>query len=366
MNKTAGVLGWVIVIIIIIGAGLYLVSKNMPSPYMTAAPSNAVVTSVAPVSANPTSSAGVPTVTTSSSVAPTDTTVVLTGSVVPNGAFTNYWYEYGPTSSLGLKTTIENVGSGYMSIPTPGYITGLSANTSYYYRLAAQNGFGTVYGSQYSFDTTQGNPPPTGGAPSVSTNPANSLTRTGATLNGQVTPDGVSTNYWFEYGPTASLGNTTALSSVGSGSSNVPVSAALSDLNPLATYYFRIDAENQFGIVNGAINSFVTAGPASPAEPTAATRSVVSISSTTATYRGTVNPNGATTNYWFEYGVDPAFGSGATQTTTGQTINGNTGTAVSLNVVGLAPSTTYYVRIVAQNTAGTVDGDSVSFTTRAN
>jgi len=41
------------------------------------------------------------------------------------------------------------------------------------------------------------------------TNPASHVTNTGARLNGIVNPDGLSTTYYFEWGTTASYGNTT-------------------------------------------------------------------------------------------------------------------------------------------------------------
>src|SRR3989344_3550377 len=62
-------------------------------------------------------------------------TVVVKGRFNPNGAATTYWFEYGKTSALGTKTSKYSIGSGFVKIYTPAYITGLEANTTYYFRL---------------------------------------------------------------------------------------------------------------------------------------------------------------------------------------------------------------------------------------
>ncbi len=204
----------------------------------------------------------IPTAITNSAVSPTDTTAIVNGSVNPKGSFTSYWYEYGKTSELGSKTSTQTMGSGFVTIQAPGYITNLTKNTTYYFKLVAENQNGRVAGSQYTFKTTEGTPAPLGSAPTTKTISANGVSRTTANLNGEVTPNQNDTQYWFEYGTTAELGNTTAFSAVGDGKVKVPVSISLSDLKPLTTYYFRINAQNQFGTINGSILNFKTTGPA--------------------------------------------------------------------------------------------------------
>lgn len=242
---------------LVLGVGWWIVSKNAgPLPDTNTPITTQTQTQVPP------REAGAPIVLTSQAAIPSDTTVVLTGSVTPNGAFTNYWYEYGTTANLGNKAKNQMIGSGFMAIPAPAYIFGLTKNTTYYFRLNAQNQFGSVIGTQYAFQTTQGLPVPVGSIPQATTLPESGLSRTAVTLNGEVTPNKSTTHYWFEYGGTANLGDTTPFVSVGDGSATVPVSVRLSDLNPDARYYFRLNAQNRFGTVNGGIINFKTVGPA--------------------------------------------------------------------------------------------------------
>lgn len=255
MNKNGTILG-IIAVVLVLLIGWWLISKNAsPLPEVNIFPSTNT-TQVPPRESS------VPIVLTNQAAIPTDTTVVLTGNVTPNGAFTSYWYEYGTSPNLGNKTTSQMIGSGFAAIPAPAYISGLTKDTTYHFRLNAQNQFGTVAGAQYSFRTTQGVPPPVGSTPKATTLPESTITRTTVTLNGEVIPNKSTTQYWFEYGVTADLGNTTAFVSVGDGGAVVPVSVRLSDLNPSTTYYFRLNAQNRFGTVNGAIVNFKTSGPA--------------------------------------------------------------------------------------------------------
>ena len=296
----------IIAAIIIIGAGVwFFASGGMGGSTATTTPptTNTVITpaDTTPAPVAPTASA--PTVTTGTLVVASNSSAVMTGKVVPNGSQTTYWYEYGRTSSLGTRTPSQALGSGFVSISAPAFTTGLSANTNYSYRLVAQNSFGTVQGAILTF-TTNNNPPPTGSAPLARTDPAASILRTSATLSGQVTPKGSDTSYWFEYGLSSALGNTTAFSSAGAGTASVNESVAVSGLLPATKYYFRMDAQNQFGTVSGATLTFTTSGPAAISAPSANTTTATKLASTTATLNGNVNPNGGSTSYWFEYGTD--------------------------------------------------------------
>lgn len=256
MNKNTTLVLGIIAILIIGGIILYSVrNKTASVPDDT---TSTVQTTTTTTTTNPTRQSGVPILITSSKVAPSDTTVIVISSVNPNGAFTNYWYEYGNTANLGSRTANQSVGSGYSSIPTPGYITGLTKDTTYYFKLVAENQNGKVAGTQYSFKTTLGTPAPVGSIPSVKTISASGISRTTANLNGEVTPNKAETEYWFEYGTTSDLGETSALVALGNSSVKSIGALPLSGLTPLTTYYFRVNAQNQFGTVNGTILNFKT------------------------------------------------------------------------------------------------------------
>ena len=354
----------ILVVLVILGGGYFLLNANPVAPGTVATPTPVTTgnTTNNPTP-NPTSSATAPGVVTDAVVSPSNATAVVTGKVTPNGAQTSYWYEYGESTTLGGKTSSQAVGSGWSAIPSPGYITGLKANASYYFRLSAQNAYGTVNGTTYSFSTNS-NPPPAGTSPSVKTLSANGVARTSATLQGTVTPNKAATQYWFEYGTNGDLGNITALISVGNGSAAVSASSGISNLEPATTYYYRVNAQNQFGTINGAILTFKTSGPAAVVAPVVTTQVASPVARTTATVRGTVNPSGAQTTYWFEYSTDSLIGSVLGKTTSQRSAGGGTNTvSVEVNISGLQQQTTYNYRLVAQNSAGTVRGDSLSFTT---
>jgi hypothetical protein len=81
---------------------------------------------------------------------------------------------------------------------------------------------------------------------------------------------------------------------------------------------------------------------------------------TSAKLNGTVNPNGSTTAVHFEWGRSTLYG----DTTQFQSIGSDTTRViVSDSLTLLSPNTMYYCRMVASNSAGTVYGDVLSFTT---
>lgn len=362
MNKSVATIFAIIaavVIILLIWWAVSGESENMPN-----IPDDTNGGNETPIDPSPTVEAKAPAVITGTNVAASDTTVVLTGQVTPNGSPTSYWFEYGTSASMGQRTTSQMIGSGFRQIPTPAYITGLSANTTYFYRLSAQNQFGTVSGIQYSFKTTQGNPPPVGSAPVVRTLAADDIERTTADLRGEVTPNRATTQYWFEYGRTANLGEATALTSAGDGTAKQTVSISLSDLLPNTTYYFRMNAQNQFGTVNGSTLNFKTDAPATTGSPTVVTESATAISANGATLNGKITPNGLQTRYWFEYSTDSLLGSVLLETTDEKTIGaGSNQTSVTASVSDLNPDTKYYFQLVGQNSSGTVRGDRLTFDT---
>ena len=96
-----------------------------------------------------------------------------------------------------------------------------------------------------------------GGPPGVSTEKTTILAGSSAQLNGTINPSGLSTTYYFEWGPTASYGNFTGNQSAGSGSGNVAVNAFLNGLTRNTIYHYRLVAVNALGTTYGLDRTFI-------------------------------------------------------------------------------------------------------------
>lgn len=96
-------------------------------------------------------------------------------------------------------------------------------------------------------------------------------------------------------------------------------------------------------------------------KPAVMTGEAVSIASTTATIKGTVKANDASSVVTFEYGLTNSYGSSVFAVQSPMT--GNTSTSVSGLLTGLIPNATYHYRVKAVNAVGTTIGADSVFTT---
>ena len=136
-------------------------------------------------------------------------------------------------------------------------MTGLTAGSTYHVRAYATNSIGTAYGDDVEFATT-------GSAPTATTNPATSITASGATLNGIVNANEITTTVTFEYGTSTSYGQTAAaIPGQVTGDANFPENSALTGLTANTTYHFRIKAVNSVGLTYGSDLTFTTSAPSS-------------------------------------------------------------------------------------------------------
>jgi uncharacterized protein (TIGR02145 family) len=100
---------------------------------------------------------------------------------------------------------------------------------------------------------------PSGKAPSCLTQPATNVSSIGATLNGTVNANDLSTTVRFEYGTTTSYGSTaTATQSPVTGNTHTNVAAEITGLTSETTYHFTTKAINAIGITNGVDLTFTT------------------------------------------------------------------------------------------------------------
>jgi N-acetylneuraminic acid mutarotase len=175
----------------------------------------------------------------------------LNGSVDPHGLTTTVYFQYGTTTSYGLTTAIQSkTGNTYQNVVAT--IGGLTAGTTYHFRIVATNSNGTRYGSDRTFTTLSATGPPV-----AITNPATNVASSSATLNGSVDPHGLTTNVHFQYGTTTSYGHHTA-NQTKTGNAYQNVAANISGLSASTTYHFRIVATNSAGTRYGSDRTFTT------------------------------------------------------------------------------------------------------------
>ena len=100
-----------------------------------------------------------PTVTTGSATNLTSNSATLNGTVNAHGIDTTVWFEYDTTSGSFQNTSTTQSLSNTSDTTVSIVISGLTTNTTYYYRIAAQNSAGTSYGSEMSFISPDTTPP---------------------------------------------------------------------------------------------------------------------------------------------------------------------------------------------------------------
>jgi NHL repeat len=339
----------------------------------------------------------------SSETAPTEGVGAL---VNPNNEATSYTFEYSTEGKVeagkpgALEGTIHEVNStvpleGYEAAGKPAiaHIEGLEAGVTYYYRVVANNQqskeeHNPVYGEVEEFKAAI--------APTVTTGAAVDPARTAIVLDGTVNPNGVATTYRFEYIEQAGYEKALAgdaeekANPYANGASTTPQRACTAaelaanpttcndegtapveveelikaGLLPKTTYDYALVASTNTGSITGEGKTFTTA---QSTPPLVTTGGASEVTLSTATISGSVGTEGLDVKYDFEVSTEPAKlepGNGAgTQSGGGSIGAGTTEEAVSLALQGLQPGTTYYYKLVATSTDGTVEGTLGSFTT---
>jgi hypothetical protein len=184
----------------------------------------------------------------------TDVTVssaTLNGTVDPNGRATSVYFQYGTSTSYGSRTATKSAGSGTTVTAVSAAVSGLRPGRVYHFRLVARSDAGTSRGVDRTFSTA--------GPPTVVTGPASSVTHRSARLNGTISPNGLATTWYFEYGRSTRYGTRSRTRSAGRGAKPVNVSVALSGLRAATTYHYRLVAKNAVGTRRGANVTFTTA-----------------------------------------------------------------------------------------------------------
>jgi hypothetical protein len=94
----------------------------------------------------------------------------------------------------------------------------------------------------------------------ATTGKATHLLATSALLTATITPAGVATSYYFQYGPTTAYGSQTPTVSVGSGTTKVKVGQTISGLIRGGSYHYRVVAMSSSGQSASGVDRVFTAG----------------------------------------------------------------------------------------------------------
>jgi hypothetical protein len=204
--------------------------------------------------------------------------------------------------------------------------------------------------------------------PLLETKVATNVKHTKATLHGHLDPNNSLpiTGCVFEWGESASYGNSIPCAEGESFNAPADVSAELTGLSAGATYHFRLHIATGSGGFFGEDKSFETIAPSNVPEATTGQASIVT--STSSELTGTVDPNASPlSDCHFEYVNDIAFqASGFSDLSSGGSIPCDQAPGsipadfedheVTATATGLDPEQIYRFRLVAENANGPGNG----------
>lgn len=197
---------------------------------------------------------------------PSTTTAWFASSVNPQGSPTSYRFEYSDNGGADWTAVGDDVDAGAdtSSSQKTQFVTGLKADTDYLARIVATKPFGThsVTSTPVAF-TTEASAPGVEPGPTTVSSDQGGLRK--ATLRARINPQGSTTGYRFEYGPTDSYGTDVPVADADIGASGdwVAVQQTIMGLAPHSTYHYRVVAENETSQTTSDDRVLVT-GPGLP------------------------------------------------------------------------------------------------------
>jgi hypothetical protein len=210
--------------------------------------------------------------------------------------------------------------------------------------------------------------------PKPSTEGADGITATTATVHGTVNPEGQAlTDCHFEVvldsqyraskfeavSATQEFPCVPAAGSIPADSNPHAVSADADGLEAATAYRYRLVASNAIGTKAGSTGLFFSGAEA----PLIEEQSIESVGTGEATLRAKINPRGGETTYRVEYGTTTAYGQSTAESAPFGFSEDTSGHLVSVHIGGLNSGTAYHFRFVATGPVGGDQGDDVSFAT---
>jgi Secretion system C-terminal sorting domain/Concanavalin A-like lectin/glucanases superfamily/Fibronectin type III domain len=200
-------------------------------------------------------------------------------------------------------------------------------------------------------------PPAT--APTVSNVSTTNITSTSATINYTANANGAAAITWVRYSTLPSGSPIIQNGPNVSGTTNTPLSVTLTGLTPNTNYGYVVWSSNSEGTVFTPTDfNFTTLGVAPGITNVVASN--VSFSSATINFN--LNTNNLLASYQVQYGLSNDLVTTLGTVTGGPTTN-NAPTATSVNLTGLQPNKSYWIKVQSTSSSGTTTDFQYFFTT---
>jgi phosphodiesterase/alkaline phosphatase D-like protein len=281
------------------------------------------------------------------------TPVAIAATNVNQVSFEANWQASTGTTEYRLDVSQDNLFGSFL----PGYqnklvsgltdlVSGLSNNTTYYYRVRAVNTTGTTPNSNTVSVTTQ---PPVPPAPTALPVLLASITETGFKARWNIV---LTATQGYRIDVSEASDFSTFVSGYQDFDAGNNLEADVTGLLGSTTYYFRVRAVNNSG---PSLNSNVVSVLTKPAAPLALPASNIVVNGNASGFTANWNADATATQYFLDVATSSAFGVG--DFVVGYN-NLNVGDVTSYDVTSLNDNTLYYYRLRTVNASGQSAGSN--------